>query len=95
MGVPEFTNADVAQLLKIQNEVRDVLKKYSSNTPAIVPAVALVRIAKELLDVYPEVDRKPTIDDIIVPFIKGETSMPSRRRGASRLILPPGFKFDS
>lgn len=95
MAVPTFTSADVAQLLKIQNEVRDVLRKYSANTPAIVPAVALVRIAKELLDVYPDVDRKPTIEDIIVPFIRGENKMPSRNRGESRLILPPGFKFDS
>lgn len=94
MGVPEFTNADVAQLLKIQDEIRNVLRKYSSTTPAIVPAVALVRIAKELLDVYPEIDRQPTLTDIIIPFLRGENMRPSRKRGQSQLILPPGFKLN-
>lgn len=94
MGAPDFTNADVAQLLKIQDEIRNLLRKYAENTPAIVPAVALVRVAKELLDVYPEADRQPTLTDIIIPFLRGESQRPSRQRGQSRLILPPGFKLN-
>lgn len=91
MAVPEFTHADVAQLLKIQEEIRELLQKYQHNTPAIVPAVACVRIAKVLLDAYPKADREATITDVIIPFIKGETSQPSKR---GRLILPPGLKLN-
>ena len=94
MPVPEFTHADVVHLLKIQEEIRELLKKYRENTPAIVPAVACVRIAKVLLDPYPDPDRKATIEDVIIPFIRGESSQPSKRRRGG-LILPPGFKFDS
>jgi len=85
----EFTNADVALLLKIQEEFRAMLRKYGTRVPAIVPAVACVRIAKALLDVYPEAERKETIETTIIPFLLGETkSRPAK--GKSRLILPPG-----
>jgi hypothetical protein len=92
MGVPEFTNADVAQLLKIQEEVRELLRKYREHTPAIVPAVALIRVAAVLLDAYPDADRKATVEDIIIPFLRGEQQQPSKRRGS--IILPPGFRFN-
>lgn len=92
MGVPEFTAADVALLLKVQQELRTMLQKYQgTRVPAIVPAVALIRVAKVLLDTYAEPDRKLTIEDIIIPFLRGETSQPSKRSG---LILPPGFTIN-
>ena len=84
----QFTNADVEQLLKIQNEVRDLLRKYAERTPAMVPAVALIRVAKELIDVYPDAERVETIDTVIIPFLKGETQ---QRPPKSGLILPPGL----
>lgn len=83
----EFTNADVAQLLRIQGDVRETLQKYRLTTPAIVAAVACVRIAKALLDVYTEAERKEVVETVMVPFLLGETQQrtPSRRSG---LILP-------
>jgi len=93
MAVPEFTHVDVTQLLKIQEEIRQLLRQYADRTPAIVPAVALIRVAKVLLDVYPEHDRQVTLTDIIIPFLRGEAQQPSKRK-KSNLILPPGFSLN-
>lgn len=89
MAIPEFTHADVVQLLKIQEDIRHLLAKYRENTPAIVPAIACVRIAQALLQVYPEADRTETINSVIIPFLRGATLHPK-----SGLILPPGFKLN-
>lgn len=80
-----FTHADIEQMLKIQAEIRDLLQKYRLHVPAIVPAVACIRIAQALLEVYGEAERRETIDTVLIPFLKGEQQMrPSR----SKLILP-------
>lgn len=86
----EFSRADVAELLRIQAEIRELLQKYRLHVPAIVPAVACIRIAAVLLEAYPEAERKDTIETVLIPFLKGETQM--KKPSGSRLILPPNLR---
>lgn len=82
----KFDRAEAAQMQNIQGDLERVLLPYRENTEAGVAAFAAVRIARTLLEKYPDSVRRQLLEEVVIPFLRGETKAPGLRD--SGLLTP-------
>lgn len=87
MPQPKITMKDYEHMVSIERAVLDALKPYrNGQTEACLVAMALIRVARQLLYMYP-LDIIKQLTPLFVAFIKGDKKQPGAN--ASPLWMPP------
>lgn len=81
-----FDHADHDQMKRIQREVETTLQPWQQTEAAIV-AFALVRVARTFLRLYPERTRQVLLTEVVIPYLRGDTTEPPNQNGASRFLI--------
>jgi len=91
MGLMDFKNAEnFAQLQAVERTAWSALAPFrNGRTEAILVVFALLRIARRLLELYPEKDQQ-IFRPLTVAFMRGDTSAPGVASD-SPLWTPPNI----
>jgi hypothetical protein len=83
----KLKDADAPHLLKIEDAIGRALRPFNNpGTESALAALACIRIAKQLLDPYPAIDRQQMLPAMIA-YLSGGQVQPAE--GASALWTPP------
>lgn len=68
-----FKPEDFKRMAELQAELTTVLRRANDNKlEAAIAAFACIRCARILMDLYPASTRDELVEQVIVPFLKGE-----------------------
>lgn len=77
----QFDARDFQTMVDVQKELVPVLNRANSrNVEAALAAFAMLRLIRELFDKYPPAAREMLIEQMAVPFIRGEAADGDRER---------------
>lgn len=69
------------QMIELQRELAVVLTRANERkVEAAIAAFALLRLARELLDKYPEAARVALVDEAVVPYLRHEPETADEQR---------------
>lgn len=85
----DFSMKDFDQLKKVEEAISQSLVPFRNNrTEAALVVMACLRVARILLNLYPEATREQLLP-LLVAFLKGETQMPGVSDPTHPLWMPP------
>lgn len=87
----KLTHADAPHLLKIEDAIDNALRPFKNpGTESALAALACIRIAKALLEPYPEHERRALLEPMM-SYLAGAPVMPADQAsdGAPLLWTPP------
>lgn len=68
-----FKQSDYDTMMRVQKQLAEVLNRANrDHVEAGLAAFALVRLARELVNKYPDETRSVLVDQLIVPFLQNE-----------------------
>jgi len=68
-----FSPADEERMKHIENELARKCNEFRENTEAAIVVFALLRVARTLLKLYRKKTRETLLEDVGIPFLRGQT----------------------
>lgn len=67
-----FKEGDFQKMIDVEKRVGEVVRPLKDRVEAALVAFALLRMARALLNLYPEAGRRMLVEDTAIPFLRNE-----------------------